>query len=399
MSIIDILKEVGIPGIFDITFMSILVYTIIVFFKRTKAVFVLVGIGIISLIYLMSRQFNLILTASVFHQFFAVILIVVVVIFQEELRRFFEQVAVWSLRDRSPIRSKLKHLARREVEIIVRTCTELAKERIGAIIVISGKDPIARHLEGGITLNGELSESLLRSLFDPHSPGHDGAVIIEQNRISQFSCQLPLSKDFQKLQRRGTRHAAGLGLAELTDALCIVISEERGTISVAKDGDIYQVNDPEKLNLTLERFYREISPPAQVRPLYDYFRKNTLEKVFSIIMSIILWFVLVHESRLVYKSFDIPVQHADISPEFILKETKPTEVKITLSGSRRNFYFFNKEEIKLFVQLFKLREGINYISVSRSDLLLPLDFTVVNIEPKQIKVLVERPGNTQRKQH
>lgn len=393
MSIIEILKEVGISGIFDIVFLSILIYTVIIFFKRTKAVFVLVGIGIISIIYLLSKQFNLILTASVFHQFFAVILIVVVVIFQEELRRFFEQVAMWSLRDRSPLRSKLKHLTRKEVEIIIRVSTELAKERIGGIIVITGKDPIVRHLEGGISLNGELSESLLKSILDPHSPGHDGAVIIEQNKITQFGCMLPLSKDFQKLHRRGTRHAAGLGLAELTDALCIVISEERGTISIAKDGDMYQVNEPEKLNLILERFYREITPVAQVRPLHDYFRKNTLEKVFSILISVILWFVLVHESRLVYKSFSIPIKHADISQEFILKEIKPPEAKVTLSGSRRNFYFFNKEELKLFVQLLKLKEGINSVTISRTDLLFPADFTLINIEPREVKVITEKNKN------
>ena len=112
---IEIFKEVGISGLFDIAFMTILVYTMIVFFKRTKAASVLAGILIIGIVYLLSRQFNLLLTASVFQQFFAVILIVVVVIFQEELRRFFEQVAVWSLKDRKLGRRKLIRLTRREV--------------------------------------------------------------------------------------------------------------------------------------------------------------------------------------------------------------------------------------------------------------------------------------------
>ena len=230
---IEIFKEVGIAGLFDIAFMTILVYTIVIFFKRTKAASVLAGILIIGILYLLSRQFNWVLTASLFQQFFAVILIVIVVIFQEELRRFFEQVAVWSLKDRKLGRRKLIRMTRKEVEILVRTATDFAREKIGALIVIKGKDTIVRHLEGGIDLNGELSEVILKSIFDPASPGHDGAIVIENGKVMQFGCQLPLSKDFQKLHRTGTRHAAALGLAELTDALCLVVSEERGTISVA----------------------------------------------------------------------------------------------------------------------------------------------------------------------
>lgn len=389
MEVFKILKEVGISGLIDIIFMSVLIYTIIIFLKRTKAAFVLAGIAIISIIYIISRQFNLFLTASVFQQFFAVILIVVVVIFQEELRRFFEQVAVWSLRDRQLGKRKLIRLTRKEVEIIVRASTELAKEKIGALIVIHGKDPILRHLEGGIALNGELSETLIKSIFNPNSPGHDGAIIIDQNKITQFGCHLPLSRDFVKLQRRGTRHAAGLGLSELADALSIIISEEKGTITVTRNGEMYQVNDPEKLNLILERFYREISPITEARPWYDYFRRNSLEKFFAFAISILLWFVLVHESRLVYKNFTIPVQYTELPSSLNLKEIEPQDVRITLSGPRRTFYFFNKEEIKLFIQLFKTYEGVNYINISNSDFMFPRDFSLVNIEPKQIRVTIE----------
>lgn len=385
----EIFKEVGISGLFDITFMTLLVYTMIIFFKRTKAASVLAGIIIIGIVYLLSKQFNLPLTASLFQQFFAVILIVVVVIFQEELRRFFEQVAVWSFRDRKLGRKQLIRLARREVESIVRVACELARERIGALIVIKGRDPIVRHLEGGIDLNGELSEIILKSIFDPHSPGHDGAVVIEQGKITQFGCQLPLSKDFQKLRRTGTRHAAGLGLAELTDALCIVVSEERGTISVARNAEIEQVNDPEKLTLVLERFYRDITPTDVARPWYDYFRKNSLEKVVALLISATLWFVLVHESRLDYKSFTVPVEYAELPANLKLSEIVPEEVKVTLSGPRRSFYFLAKEEIRLFLQLFHITEGERYIRVTGSDLIFPQDLNVVDIDPKQVKVIVK----------
>ena len=103
-------------------------------------------------------------------------------------------------------------------------------------LIAEGKDPIARHVMGGIELGGKISEPILKSIFDPHSPGHDGAVIVEHDQISLFAAHLPLSKDFQQLANVGTRHSAALGLAELSDALCIAVSEERGTISVARAG-------------------------------------------------------------------------------------------------------------------------------------------------------------------
>lgn len=386
-------KEVGIPGLFDIAIMFFLIYTTILWFKRTKSAAVLIGIIIIGIIYLFARQFNLVLTTSVFQQFFAVILIVVVVIFQEDLRHFFEQVAVWSFTDRTLTRRKLMRLTRKEVEVLVRSLTDFARERIGAIIVIRGKDPIERHLDGGIELNGELSEPILKSIFDPHSIGHDGAVVIENDKVTRFSCHLPLSKNFQRIQSFGTRHAAALGMSELTDALCIVVSEERGKISVAKDGEIQEIGDLEKLNIILERFYREISPVRETRPWYDYFTKNSMEKIVALLITIVLWFVLVHESRLVYKSFDMPVLHTELQSDMELVTIEPQEVKVTFSGARRKFYFFNKDEIKLFLKLLNIREGVSYINVSSSDIFCPRDIKLEKIEPSQVKVTIKVRGD------
>ncbi len=151
-------------------------------------------------------------------------------------------------------------LSREEVEILVRTLTDLARDRIGALVAVRGNDMMVRHLEGGQECNGKLSEALLKSLFDAHSIGHDGAVVVKENRISQFSVQLPLSKNMKKLGNRGTRHAAALGLSELCDALCVVVSEERGTISVARNGELTEVSDPKQLAMILEGFYRDMNP-------------------------------------------------------------------------------------------------------------------------------------------
>ena len=115
------------------------------------------------------------------------------------------------------------------------------------------REPIESHVEGGIALDGRLSEPLLLSLFDPSSPGHDGAVILRGAQIERFAVHLPLSVNRAALGPGGTRHAAALGLSERCDAICIVVSEERGTVSVARDGLLRVLARPQDLALELRR--------------------------------------------------------------------------------------------------------------------------------------------------
>jgi diadenylate cyclase len=157
MDFMNIINEIGFSGFLDITFMSIIVYSILVWFKRTRTVFVVIGMFMLGGAYLLARQLELSLTTTVFEGFFAVIIIAVVVIFQEEIKHFLEQLASRSM-VRNPRSKKIMPIARKEVDILVRTLSALARDHVGAIVVLRGKDPIVRHLIGGTDLDGELSE-------------------------------------------------------------------------------------------------------------------------------------------------------------------------------------------------------------------------------------------------
>ena len=381
-------KEVGMTGFLDITFMSLLIYIVIIGFKRTRAAFVLTGIFIVVVIYLLSRQFNLVMTTRVLEKFSAVILIIFVVIFQEEIKHFFEEIALWSL-NRRLVRKRVMQLSRDEVETLVRTLMDFARERIGALIVVRGKDILVRHLEGEVNLNGELSEPLLKSIFDPHSIGHDGAVIIDGNQVTHFSCHLPLSKNLKKIKDRGTRHAAALGLSEVSDALCLVVSEEQGTICVAQNGDIQVVNDPERLTLTLERFYERIRPRRGVKPWEEFFKRNSLEKVYAVILAVGLWFVLVHDSKIIYRSFTVPITYTAPPAEWVIKELEPKEVEVTLRGPRTAFYFNVKDRLKLSVHM-ERREGIQQIHISTNNFVFPKGLVVDDFDPRDIRVVFDK---------
>lgn len=383
----DIIREIGIPGLFDIAFMSLLIYALLVLFNRTKARFVLTGVIIISLVYLLARQFNLVLTTSVLQTFFAVIFIALIIIFQEEIRQFLEQIALWSLNPQLAL-EKSRGSSREEIDVLVNTITDLAKERIGALIILPGKNTIESSIEGGKTLNGRLSEPLLKSLLDPHSIGHDGAIIIDNGNVVKFSCHLPLSKNFAMLMNRGTRHAAALGLSEQCDALCLVVSEEKGTISVARNGELREIGS-EQLSLVLEKFYSEVNPIKKRRHWFTFFTKNYREKAIAIFMAVALWFVFVHESKLVYRTYNVPVKYTTLPSELKVEDIKPETVKVTFLGPRRAFYFFNEKEVELFLKIPEARKGIKTVNISESSLKFPKDISLENIEPRRVLVRID----------
>ena len=386
--LIAFFKQIGFAGSFDIAFMSLLIYSVLLWFKKTRAGFVLSGIIIISIIYLLARQFNLVLIYSVLQGFFAVIIIALIVIFQEELRRLFERIAVLGLNPTFKKGSKSKDYPR-EVQILLKTLSDFANNRVGALIVIPGRDIIDLHLEGGVELNGDLSEPLLKSIFDPHSIGHDGAVIIENGKITMFSVHLPLSRNFQQLRYHGTRHAAALGLSEFTDALCLVVSEERGMISVARNGILKQVGF-EQLNLILQKFYEEIHPPSKTAVLNDFLVKNFKEKIIAIILTVALWFVLVYGSGLEYESFLVPIQTAPFQSKYKISEVEPKEVKVTFLGPRRSFFLTSENEISLILNLPNVTAGLKTVTITDSNLNFPKGLTVEKIEPPRVKIKVDK---------
>jgi hypothetical protein len=285
-------------------------------------------------------------------------------------------------------------LSHPEVETLVRTTVDLSKEKIGALIVIRGKDMLIRYLNGGVDLDGRLSEHLLKSILDPHSIGHDGAVVIERGRITKFACLLPLSKDSRSITHTGTRHAAALGLAELTDAFCIVVSEERGSISVAHEGVIKKITSGEELSMMLGRFYEKIRPVRVKNSLQDFFVKNSREKIIALGVAVALWFALVYGSKLVYKTYTVPIKYSVLPSTMTVTEIHPKEVDVTLSGPHRAFYFFDKRDITVFLKLWNLEEGPQEIKISDADLLFPKKFVFESIEPPAVSVSVEhQPQN------
>lgn len=387
-----VFTNVGFGGLVDVSIVALMLYAFLVALKRTRrSGLILIGIVVLGLVYLAALKFNLLLTVAILQGFFSVFLVALVVIFQEDLRYFFERVGLWWVERRLPTSGRRAlRLPQREVGILARTLADLARARIGALVVIRGRDPLVRHSIGGEEVQAVISEALLKSIFDPHSPGHDGAVIVGGDRIDRLGVHLPLSTNLERLANRGTRHAAALGISERSDALVLVVSEERGTISAARHGEMWLVSDvPELVNL-LDTFYRELTPQPEMSWWHAFFRWNNREKALALGLAVVAWIALAQNTQLVRRTFSVPVTYEQLPNNLTVSEIAPPSVRVTLVGERGTFNFLRQDDIKVVLPLWDARPDHRAISISGSDVSHPKDLDVEDIEPRQVRVGVVR---------
>lgn len=375
------LKAVGPADLLDIALVAVLLYALLVWFKRARAAVMAKGMLVLAAVYMLSRVTGMKMTTSIFQWFFAILLVALVVIFQEELRSVFERIAIWSLSGGS-----MPAQADEETETLIRTLADLKRDRIGALVVLRGKDPLDRHLEGGWALGGELSEALVKSIFDVHSIGHDGAMVVEGGKITRFGCRLPLSKEFGKTARYGTRHAAALGLGELTDALCVVLSEERGTISVAQDGRLESVADLEALEKRVSRFSTEKRPRPAKETVRTFLRKNSREKAVAVSASFLLWALFVLGGKSARHTFDVAVRPRNVPETMSVSNVKPRSVKVTVTAQMKDFYRFGSRLVTVRLDMARGRPGANRMPVGEVDIGRPPAFILEEIKPVMVEV-------------
>jgi uncharacterized protein (TIGR00159 family) len=382
-SFFAVLKSIRIPDILDMTIIALMIFALLMWFKTRASRFVLIGIILLGGVYMGARLFQLYLTTIVLQGFFAILLFVLVVIFQEDLRGFFERLAMLgNIGKRIAPLSELEKIA----GIIAQTASNLAKKRIGALIVLAGNDPLERHISGGIILDGVLSEPLLESIFDPHSIGHDGAAIISGTRLKMFGCHLPLSLDTAKYGNIGLRHTAALGLSERVDALCIVISEERGTISVGQAEKLTIIPNAAALHEIVEQFYIRISPKQESHPAIKWIKENTKEKIIALGMACILWVIFGYQRDIVRRDFTVPIEYKNIPKNWQLNQPQATDVKVILQGPGQAFYLLDEKSLKLSLDLAPLAMKKKEFTLNKSMINAPSNLSVTEITPATIYI-------------
>jgi uncharacterized protein (TIGR00159 family) len=341
----------------------------------------LLGLAFLGIFYLLARQFELQLTAWIFQGFFAVLVVVVVVVFQDDLRRLFEQIAALGLRRRA------SQPGGGSLGVLVRSLHQLAAKRHGALVVLPGRDPVERYLQGGVLLKAAISEELLDSLFDPSSDGHDGALVMRENRLERFAVYLPLSENRDELEAGGTRHAAALGLAERSDALCLVVSEERGTITIAAEGRLEILDDPDTLLQRVQDHLQRIGAPAR-RVERGWLVQRLIEGVLSFALALAAWLVLVPGAALQETTHQVPVAVENIPEGFAVDGVSPAVVDVTVAGPRRALLLARRVDFQLVIDARLVPLGRRTFKVSSESVRHTTDLTVLDVKPKQVRLAV-----------
>lgn len=386
--VFQILSSFGIRDLIDVIIISVFMYTVLIWFWKTTSRFVFTGVIILGLVYIVARQLQLYLTVYLLQGFFAILLIALVVIFQEDVRLFFERLATWGFMKK---RKQAVH-AYQVTDVLSQTIPALVKRHYGALVVLRGNDHLERHLKGGTPVDGKLSMPLLESLFDPHSDGHDGAVIIEDGRISKFGCHLPLSLDGEKTGHYGLRHTAAIGLTERSDAMCIVVSEERGSVSIAQEGVLRHLDNMDQLRDAVRQFYRRPSPEKEGWSFRRWIRENTWQKVMATLLALGLWIVFTTPGESIRKDFDVPLVYRNLPADWILEEPIPKESRVTLEGGAQAFSLINPESLKIILDMSDIREGKQYVVLQENQIRLPSNLSLVRFEPRRIPLAAKKLG-------
>ena len=238
----------------DIILVAAIMYWIYRATKGTNAPYIISGIIVIYLLWVVVRTLNLELLSTILGQFVSVGVIALIIVFQPEIRRFLQMIGMRQKRFNFITRIFAREDDKSaNILPIVTACREMAETKTGALIVIGQQSDLTLIIEGGIALDARISTPLIRNIFFKNAPLHDGAAVIVGDRIVAAKCILPVTQsDVPKSY--GTRHRAAIGMSEISDAIIIVVSEETGGISLAQGGQLRRDVDPQRLTQILQRY-------------------------------------------------------------------------------------------------------------------------------------------------
>ncbi|MBE6879100.1 MAG: TIGR00159 family protein [Ruminococcaceae bacterium] len=259
-SVISVINTIEIGDIIDVGIMTFVIYQVLMLAKKSKIAQLLKGVAVLGVVYVFAVNFGLKTVVFILNNLFQFGFIAVIVVFQPEIRRFLEQMGranIFSLaafQKKTPEEVEIEEL-RRTISSICDSAKSMSETRTGALIVMERFSNLGEIKRGGTAVNADITPELIGTIFYEGSPLHDGAMVVENNRIAAAGCVLPLSDNFEISKDMGTRHRAALGLSETCDAVIVVVSEETGIISVAKNSVLVRnLNRQSLFNLLSKEF-------------------------------------------------------------------------------------------------------------------------------------------------
>jgi uncharacterized protein (TIGR00159 family) len=376
MHLIAIVHNLRPQDVLDILFLAALAYHLYLWFRGTKALRALVGLLVFGAVFTVARTWGLFLTTWVFQILWQVLVILLIILFQSEIRQVLERF--------NPIKTMSFRRGSLRGQWIPEFCKgifSLASKKIGALVVVEQKDRIDEWISGGQNLECEPSGEMLMSIFQKESPLHDGAIIIREGRIEKVACYLPLSSESHLPKEWGTRHRAARGLTERCDASVIVVSEERGEISLARGQEMIKTESTQGLARSLEK----ISPSTMKIPLWKrgllFIYRRWQIKLGTLAFVSIIWLLLAGQQNFEV-TFRIPVKIRNLPANMKILEPTNPEVEVRVRGLRKDASTLDSEAIHAEIDLSSAAAGKEAFAMSRDQVYLNNDRVyVVGIEP------------------
>jgi len=368
----------------DILIMSFLVYQLYSWFKNSKALQVVMGLLVLGVIYFVTKNLGLFMTSWILQELGTVLLVLLIVVFQAEIRQALYRLSLLrNLFDRqeSVVQIDLLELSA--------TLFSLADDRVGALVVFQREELLDECILHGVPLDSLVSGPLLTSIFMPSSPLHDGAVLIRDGRVALASCHLPLSVSAEVPQHLGTRHRAGLGLSERSDAAIVVVSEERGEVSLSLDGELHVMASPAQLHERLTSLLLPLSREAQRVGIKSRLFANFWPKVVVLAVVAVSWMLITFRQGEIL-TVTAPVTFHNLPETLTLTRSYPDEVDLQLKAFSNLVASPKQLDIVVDLDLSKVREGSNNIQISAEQIKLPPGVVVVSMQRSVIRVTAER---------
>lgn len=387
MDTLRMIANIRFQDVLDIVFLTIVAYYLYVWFRGTKAFKALAGLLALGIIYAAARAWGLFLTTWMFEILWQVLILLLIILFQAEIRQVLERV--------DPLRKiglRRHSKAAEWIEGFTQAVFSLARRKIGGLAIIERLDKVDEFITAGTPLEGDPTPELLFTVFQRESLLHDGAVLIRQGKVIAAACYLPLSSDEELPKHWGTRHRAALGLSQRCDAMVVVISEERGEVSLARGEELLTVENQEKL---AEIVHEAITLPVpEGKRWWETARLLLVSrwrlKLGTLAIVSLAWLMLAGQQDFEV-TITVPVEFKNL-PEYmeIVDPLKPS-VKITARGLRKDASTLNARNVQVELDVSSAKLGRKTYRVSPNQALLPGErIDVVRIEPTEFVLEFKR---------
>jgi uncharacterized protein (TIGR00159 family) len=370
------------PDILDVLFLTVGAYYLYCWFRGTKALRALIGLVALGVLYSLARFWGLFLTTWAFQILWQVVVILILILFQSEIRQVLERVSPLKILSR-----RLTEEARAGLNVVASAAKQMAQRGWGALIILQRRDSVTGLGGEGLPVEARISPELLVSIFNPSSPAHDGAVVIREEILERMGVVLPLSGREDLPPAYGTRHRAGLGISETTDAVAVVVSEERGQISLAVGGEITSLESSDLLEAALVDLMEPRSGDTQPwgARLKGWLTRNWSVKVGAFVLVFLIWLTMAGQQN--YEtSLQAPIRYIGLDSKLELGELSDKTVVLRLIGPRRLASVITEDDVRIMVNLFGRETGTHQVQIVRQYIRVPLELEVAGVTPKVLNV-------------